>query len=114
MIKELKKTLHIKNIKIYNKIKNILNILFNEKPKIVLENGSFVDFKNNKFYFVGDFSLHINGNLYIKADKHICINSGCTDEERKGYKYSVWINTELNEKNLPLKREENEPRFKSQ
>ncbi|MCS7316820.1 MAG: hypothetical protein NZZ41_00655 [Candidatus Dojkabacteria bacterium] len=96
----------LKNSTLVTKIKNTLNVLFKEKPKIELKNGSFIDFEKNEFYLVGDFTLHVTGNLYIRADKHICINSGCEKEkEREGYNYSIWLNTELNEKNLPIKKQ---------
>lgn len=94
---------------VISRIKSVFSLLLEQKPRIVLEDGSTVDFKTGEIFINGDLKLHVKGNLYINSDKHIIINSGQKDEEyRKGYKYSIWLNSKLDRNGFPIKEEKDE------
>lgn len=92
---------------ILRRLESIWNLLIREKPRISLEDGSVIDFEKGEIVINGDLTLNVKGNLYIKADKHIIINSGREKEkEREGYIYSIWLNSDIDSNGLPLKNEE--------
>jgi hypothetical protein len=71
-------------------------------PCIKMKNGIIVDLDNQRLIIPGDFNLHTTGNLKFSADKHIIIKSGQIPEERPGYVYGVWINSEEDSYGNPL------------
>ena len=71
-------------------------------PYIRLKNGSIVDLNNQRLIILGDFTLHTTGNLKLTSDKHIILKSGRLPEERAGYTYSIWFNSEEDQFGNPL------------
>jgi hypothetical protein len=75
-------------------------------PCIKMKNGVIIDIENQRVIIPGDFNLHTTGNLRLTSDKHVIIKSGRTPEERDGYVYGVWINSEEDNQGNPLLEQE--------
>lgn len=88
------------------RFQNIWALLFHKKPELTITPTTKVIFGENKIVFLGDFHLETTGSLYLNAQKHIIVNSGQGIEpERPDYRHSVWINSQLDHQNRPLKTE---------
>ncbi len=72
-------------------------------PIIKLENGILIDLANKHIVIPGEFSLHSQGNFRLSSDQHIIINSGQGYEGREDYRYSIWLNSSLDECGRPIK-----------
>jgi hypothetical protein len=73
-------------------------------PDIIqFANGVIIDVENRRIILPDDFALHTTGNLRLSADKHVIIKSGQGEEERPGYRYSIWLNSEEDGACRPLK-----------
>jgi hypothetical protein len=71
-------------------------------PCIKMKNGIIVDLDNQRLIIPGDFNLHTTGNLRLTSDKHIIIKSGRVPEERPGYVYGIWFNSDEDSDGKPL------------
>jgi hypothetical protein len=78
----------------------------NLSPCIKTKNGVIIDIENQRVIIPGDFNLHTTGNLRLTSDRHIIIKSGRTPEERDGYVYGVWLNSEEDSNGNPLLEQE--------
>lgn len=75
----------------------------NLTPVITLKNGTKVDLESKQIIFEGDTNLHCTGNLTISADKHLMLDTSKLPEEREGYVYSVWFNSDKDNSNRPIR-----------
>ena len=62
------------------------------------------DKETNTITVNADIAFKFNGNLSVECAKHIIMNSGMeVDPERDdGAKYSIWLNSELDQEKKPL------------
>jgi len=74
---------------------------------VKLSNGVMIDLDKKKVIIPSDFELHVEGNLTLSSNKHVMIKSGQTEEERPGYLYSIWLNSDLDEYGLPIIKDQN-------
>jgi hypothetical protein len=75
-----------------------------QPDSIVFTNGVTIDMENKRIILPDDFSVHATGNLRLTADKHVIIKSGQgVEESRRGYHYSIWLNSDEDDAGRPLK-----------
>ena len=88
------------------KIKLCLSIFSRKNfiPCIKFPNGVEIDFTHNKIILNNPTEIICNENLKIISKKHLILQSGKTEEkERKGYIYSIWLNSPEDEYGNPVK-----------
>ena len=89
------------------KLKFAIAVLFRPMPspnKIQLSHSIILDLDTGRIILHGDTELHCDGNLHIRADKHLMLSSGQdVDPERPAYIHSIWFNTAVNQKGLPIR-----------
>lgn len=69
--------------------------------QIQMGNAVF-DLERGVMIVPGDFTIHSTGNLKLKADQHIVIESGQNPEERPGYLNSIWLNPSYDDEGRPV------------
>lgn len=60
--------------------------------------------RGKKFFINGELDVHARGNIRLTSDQHIILTSGNTKEDRPGYRYSIWLNPELDNHRRPLQK----------
>lgn len=73
------------------------------KPVVKFNNGVELDFQNKKIILREPLEIVSEENIKIKTAKHLMLESGQTPENnRYGYKYSIWFNSPSNENGEPI------------
>jgi hypothetical protein len=71
-----------------------------------IETSSFsIDLNNNTLILKDNFTIISKENLTIRSEKHIIVDTSKLPESRKGYNYSIWMNSKKDEEGNPLKDE---------
>lgn len=72
------------------------------KPVVELQNGMKLDLQTGQLIIPGEFNIHATGTLRLTSDEHVIIQSSRQPEDRPGYRYSVWLNPDLDDMGRPL------------
>lgn len=63
-----------------------------KQPVLHLGNGVMLNLEHGVVVIDGDFDVCATGNLRLRAEKHLILESGQNQEERPGYLHSIWLN----------------------
>lgn len=94
------------NIKFIDKIKLAFKLFSNNnwKPKIRFSNGVEIDLDKKEVVLNEPTKLHCKENFELSTEKHLLLSTSQeNEEERTGYKYSVWFNPVLDDKRRPIR-----------
>jgi hypothetical protein len=84
------------------RIVKLIKLLYTGK----IETSTFsVDLNTNQLILKDNFTIISNENLTIRSEKHIMLDTSKLPESRKGYYYSIWMNSKKDEEGNPLKDE---------
>lgn len=67
-----------------------------------------IDLEKKLIILPEGFHIHSKGDLSLTADKHLLLESGKDEEERKGYVHGIWFNADVDEQGRPLKQKNEE------
>jgi hypothetical protein len=74
-------------------------------PSIRFSNGVEIDFEKNRIILNDPTEIVCNDTLKLISKKHLILRSGQgQEEEREGYRYSIWLNSPEDDRGNPLKK----------